>query len=65
MINNVITAVSKVNVLYELTKDKTYRVRYERYDIETKAEEVLIICNMGFEKWYERNLFIIKEVTKY
>ena len=61
--NNIKTTVSKVDIPHELTKDKEYKIYCERYDFETKAEEILIICNMGFEKWYERKLFVIKEVT--
>ena len=59
MNNNIITAVSKANIPHELTKDKKYKIYCERYDIETKVEEILIICNMGFEKWYKSELFVI------
>ena len=60
-----IIGIAKVNVKGEITKDKEYKVYFERFDTETKADEILIICDMGFEKWYKSELFMdkIKEVT--
>ena len=58
--NNKATAVSKVDILHKLTKDKEYKIYFERYDTETKAEEILIFTDSNSrEKWYKRSLFII------
>ena len=59
---NIIIAVSKVDIPHELTKDKEYKIYYERYDIETKTEEILVFTDGNSrEKWYKRGSFIIKK----
>ena len=55
-----------VGIKGEITIERKYIVHCERIDSETKAEELLVICDKGFEKWYKKELFAdkIKEVTK-